>query len=72
MNKVVVKESTLHGQSMFSTVHIRRGEVIHRIDDTRVVDEKHPLRPELGENPIHRDWLPDGTTVLMQKTRGLL
>ena len=70
MNKVVVKKSLLHGQGVFSTANIDRCEVIHRIDDTRVVDEDHPLRPELGEDPIHRDWLPDGTTVLMQKPAG--
>ena len=70
MSKVVVKKSTLHGYGVFSTAYIRRCEVIHRIDDTRVVDEEHPLRPELGEDPIHRDWLPDGTTVLMQKPAG--
>lgn len=70
MNKIVVRTSTLHGQGVFSTVHLRRCEVIHRIDDTRVVDEEHPLRPELGEDPIQRDWLPDGTTVLMKKPAG--
>ena len=70
MNKLVVKESPLHGQGVFSTAPIGRGEVIHEIDDTRVVDDEHPLRSELGEEPVHRDWLPDGTTVLMQKPAG--
>ena len=70
MNKLVVKKSPLHGQGVFSTAHILRCDVIHRIDDTRIVDEKHPLRPERGEDPIHQDWLPDGTTVLMQKPAG--
>lgn len=37
-----------------------------RIDDARVVDSTHPLKPEQGEDPIHRDFLPDGTVVLMQ------
>ena len=60
----------MHGQGVFSTASIRQCEVIHRIDDSRVVDEDNPLRPELGEDPIHRDWLPDGTTVLLKKPAG--
>ena len=35
-----------------------------------MVDDDHPLVPELGEDPVHRDWLPDGTTVLMQAPAG--
>ena len=70
MSKLAVKKSTVHGQGVFSTAHIRQCEVIHRIDDCRIVDAEHPRRPELGEDPIHRDWLPDGTTVLMQKPAG--
>jgi hypothetical protein len=40
--------------------------VLLRIDDSRVLDSDRPLRPENGESPTHRDFLPDGTVVLMQ------
>lgn len=40
--------------------------MILRVDDSRVVDADHPLRPELGEDGAHRDFLPDGTVVLMR------
>jgi len=46
--------------------------VIHRIDDSRVVDDEHPIRPDLEENAEHCDWLPDGTTVLMQRPAGYI
>lgn len=37
-----------------------------RIDDSRLIDSDHPIRTEEGERPEHRDFLPDGTVVLMQ------
>ncbi len=44
----------------------QRGSVLLRLDDSRVIDAEHPLRPEEGEFERHRDFLPDGTVVLMQ------
>ena len=70
--KLDLRPSRIQGTGVFTTQPIARGEVIHRIDDSRIVDDEHPLRPDLGEDPIHRDWLPDGTTVLMQKPAGYI
>jgi uncharacterized protein len=63
---VVVLPSRVEGRGVFAARAIRRGEVILRVDDSRVVDADHPLQPELGEEAMHRDFLPDGTIVLMQ------
>jgi hypothetical protein len=51
---------------VFATEAIHRGDVILRVDDSRVVNEEHPLKPEEGESAIHRDFLPDGTVTLMR------
>ena len=67
---IEIRPSSIQGVGVFATGAIAAGQVVHRIDDSRVVDDAHPLRPELGENPIHRDWLPDGTTVLMLAPAG--
>lgn len=64
---VQLKPSLIHGTGVFATATIRPGAVILEIDDSRVVDDQHPLREEMGENPDHRDWLPDGSAVLMQQ-----
>lgn len=72
MAKVEVRRSGIQGQGVFSLRPIARGEVIHKIDDSRVVDDEHPVRRDLGENPEHCDWLPDGTTVLMQRPAGTI
>jgi len=63
---VEVRQSGIHGKGVFATEPLARGSVVLRIDDSRVVDDTHPLREGLGENPDHCDYLPDGTTVLMQ------
>ena len=68
--KIEIRPSTIHGVGVFAIDAISCGEVLHQIDDSRVVDDEHPLRPEIGENPVHRDWLPDGTTVLMKEPAG--
>jgi hypoxanthine phosphoribosyltransferase len=70
MYAVEVRQSAIHGDGVFALQAIPRGAVIHRLDDSRVVDDAHPIRPDLGENPEHCDWLPDGTTVLMQRPAG--
>lgn len=63
---VAVGPSGIQGQGVFARRVIRRGAVLLRIDDSRVVDNAHPLRPEEGEDALHRDFLPDGTVVLMR------
>ncbi len=68
--KIEIRKSTRQGDGVFATQPIAQGEVIHKIDDSRVAEEKHPIRENLGENPRHCDYLPDGTTVLMQPPAG--
>jgi hypothetical protein len=58
--------STVQGRGVFVTQAFRCGAVLLRLDDSRVVDAEHPLRSEAGEMEHHRDFLPDGTVVLMQ------
>ena len=64
--RVAVLSSAIQGCGVFAVKAFRRGTVVLRIDDSRVVDSDHPLRIADGESPDHRDFLPDGTVVLMQ------
>ena len=66
MTDVIVTESTIHGLGVFATRNFAQGEIILPIDDSRVVDDEHPLRPELGEHSYHCDYLAGGKTVLMR------
>ena len=45
---------------------ISPGEIILKIDDTRVVTEAAPLDPARGEHEHHCDYLAGGKLVLMQ------
>lgn len=67
-----VRRSPIEGEGVVALQPFVRGGVIHRLDDSRVVDDAHPLRPDLGENPRYRDWLPDGITVLMPRPAGYI
>lgn len=62
---ISVLPSAIEGKGVFANELVRRGTVILRIDDSRVVDSDRPLLTERGESPIYRDFLPDGTVVLM-------
>ena len=66
MVDVVVAESKIHGLGVFATRAFATGEIILPIDDSRVVDDEHPLRPQLGEHAYHCDYLAGGKTVLMK------
>jgi len=66
MADVIVAESKIHGLGVFATRDFAEGEVILPIDDSRVVDDEHPLRPELNEHGYHCDYLAGGKTVLMR------
>jgi hypothetical protein len=66
MVDVVVAESKIHGLGVFATRAFVEGEIILPIDDSRIVDDKHPLRPELGEQSYHCDYLAGGKVVLMR------
>ncbi len=67
---IEVRKSNIEGVGVFATRSISEGEVIHRIDDSRVVDEAHPIRPDLEEDEKHCDYLPNGMVVLMQSPAG--
>jgi SET domain-containing protein len=66
MADVAVAESRIHGLGVIAKRDFAEGEVILPIDDSRIVDDEHPLRPELGENDHHCDYLAGGKTILMR------
>lgn len=63
---VFVAESKINGVGVFAARDFAAGEIILAIDDSRVVDEEHPLRPESGEYDYHCDYLADGKVVYMR------
>ena len=65
MADVVVGNSKIHGIGVFAARDFAEGETVLVIDDSRVVDDEHPLRPEFGEYDYHCDYLAGGKTVLM-------
>lgn len=65
MSDVSVAKSKIHGIGVFANRAFSEGATVLLINDSRVVDNKHPLRPELGENDYHCDYLADGKVVLM-------
>ena len=64
MSDVIVTESKIHGIGVFANRTFKQGEIVLPLDDSRIVDDEHPLRPELGENDYHCDYLADGKVVL--------
>ena len=64
MGDVYVAESGIHGVGVFAARDFAAGETLIRMDDSRVVDEEHPLRPELGEFAHHCDYLEGGMVIL--------
>jgi hypothetical protein len=66
MADVILGESKIHGMGIFATRDFAAGEIILPIDDSRVVDEEHPLRSELGEHQDHCDYLAGDQVVLMR------
>ena len=63
---VFVKASKIHGIGVFAGLDIAAGDVVLVIDDSRLVDDDHPLKPELGEYEHHCDYLAGGLVVLMK------
>ncbi len=64
--EVIVSESKIHGFGIFAGRNFGELETILIIDDSRVIDEEHHLRPESGEFNTHCDYLAGGKVVLMQ------
>ena len=50
---------------MFAGRSFAHGDTVLFIDDSRTVDEQHPLNAEAGEYAHHCDYLAGGRTVLM-------
>ena len=65
MSSVYLTESQIHGTGVYAGRDFTPGEMILTIDDSRIVDAAHPLRPELGEYEYHCDYLANGLVVLM-------
>ncbi len=66
MSGVIAAKSEIHGTGARATRGFAAGETVLVINDSRVVDEVHPLDPEQGEFDYHCDYLADGLVVLMQ------
>lgn len=64
MPDVYVAESEIHGRGVFAARDFDAGETVVVMDDSRVVDAEHPLRPELGEYAHHCDYLAGGLVIL--------
>ncbi len=64
---VELRNSPIHGHGVFACKPFAAGERILVIDDSRVVDDAHPLDAEAGELDHHCDYLADGRVVLMQE-----
>jgi hypothetical protein len=63
MTDVIVKTSSIHGLGVFAARDFPVGESVLHIDDSRVVNDDHPLRA--GESGVHCDYLAGGQVVLM-------
>ena len=66
MSRVYNAESPIHGTGVFSAARFSPGEIILKIDDSRVVTETASLDPAKGEVEHHCDYLAGGQVVLMQ------
>ncbi|KON26524.1 hypothetical protein AC480_05545 [miscellaneous Crenarchaeota group archaeon SMTZ1-55] len=67
MDKVYVAVSTIHGNGVFARCAIQEGQRILMIDDSRIVTDDAPLRPENGEYEHHCDYVEKGKVILMQE-----
>lgn len=63
---VIVAKSKINGIGVFAGRDFAATEIILAIDDSRIVDEEHPLRPESGELDYHCDYLAGGKVVYMR------
>ena len=64
MPEMSSRPSLINGLGVFAQRLFRKSEIITEIDDSRIVDEAHPLGS--GEDPRHCDYLAGGKVVLMQ------
>ena len=66
MSRVFTADSPIHGTGVFAASPFDPGEIVLKIDDTRVVTDADPLDPAKGELEHHCDYLAGGKVVLMQ------
>jgi GNAT superfamily N-acetyltransferase len=66
MSRVYTAESPIHGTGVLAAAPFAPGELVLRIDDTRIVTDADPLDPGRGELEHHCDYLAGGKVVLMQ------
>ncbi len=66
MSRVSTARSVINGIGVFSAIPISPGEIVLKIDDSRVVTDADPLDPDRGEFEHHCDYLAGGEIVLMQ------
>jgi GNAT superfamily N-acetyltransferase len=66
MSRVHTAASPIHGTGVFSSDRFSPGQVVLKIDDSRVVTDADPLDPASGEFEHHCDYLAEGKVVLMR------
>ena len=64
VSDLLVLNSPINGLGVFAGRSFRMGDALLEIDDSRIVDDAHPLAP--GDDPRHCDYLARKTVVLMQ------
>lgn len=47
-------------------MNFKSGDYVLQIDDSRIVNDDNPLKPERGEHVYHCDYLAGGKVILMQ------
>jgi hypothetical protein len=62
---VRVGQSRILGLGVFAGRRFQSGETVLLLDDSRVVDDEHPLDSSAGETAQHCDYLAEGRVVLM-------
>jgi hypothetical protein len=62
---VRVGASGIDGHGVIATRDFQPGETVLLLDDSRVVDDEHPLDTSAGERAHHCDYLAAGRVVLM-------
>lgn len=66
---VEVRASPIEGKGVFAMRLFEVGELILEIDDSRVVDDEHPLDARKGEFEQHCDWLGDRQVLMREPER---
>jgi len=64
VSDLLVLNSPINGLGVFAGRSFRMGDALLEIDDSRIVEDAHPLAP--GDDPRHCDYLARKTVVLMQ------